>query len=50
MCGTLREKEVWLYRWLSYEWANKVMNTEGEKKGLWEVDPKKRVLCMIQVS
>ena len=31
------------------EWENKVMDTESDKKGLWKVDPEKRVLFMVQV-
>ena len=26
------------YRWLFYEWTNKVMNTQSVKKGLWQVE------------
>ena len=33
-----------------FEWENKVMNTASGKKGLLEVDSKKRVLCRTQVS
>ena len=35
------------YRWLFYEWTNKMMNTESVKKGLWKVKPKKKVLCVV---
>ena len=27
-------------------WENKVMGTESDKKVLWKVDPKGRVLCI----
>ena len=27
-------------------WGNKVMGTESDKKVLWKVDPKRRVLCI----
>ena len=27
-------------------WENKVMGTESDKKVLWKVDPKRRVLCI----
>ena len=27
-------------------WDNKVMGTESDKKVLWKVDPKRRVLCI----
>ena len=27
-------------------WENKVMSTESDKKVLWKVDPKRRVLCI----
>ena len=27
-------------------WENKVMGTESDKKVLWKVNPKRRVLCI----
>ena len=27
-------------------WENKVMGTERDKKVLWKMDPKRRVLCI----
>ena len=27
-------------------WGNKAMGTESDKKVLWKVDPKRRVLCI----
>ena len=35
------------YRWLFYEWTNKMMNTESIKKGLQKMRPKKKVLCVV---
>ena len=31
-----------------FEWKNKVLTIESDKD-LWKVDPKKRILCMVQV-
>ena len=30
-------------------WENKVMGTDSDKKVLWKVDPKGRVLCLIHI-
>ena len=46
----MREKEVVLtYRWQFQDERSKEMGTERDKEVLWKVDPRKRVLCLVQV-
>lgn len=32
------------------EWKNKVIDTESDKKALWNVDSAQRVLCMVRTK
>ena len=46
----MKEKEVVLsYKWQFQDGRSKGMGTEWNKEVLWQVDPQKRVLCLVQV-
>ena len=46
----MKEKAVVLtYRWQFQDERSKGMGTERDKEVLWKVDPRKRVLCLVQV-
>ena len=43
------DKVVLSYRWQFQDGRSKGMGTERNKEVLWQLDPQKRVLCLVQV-